>query len=120
MALTDLWLSSQEQLQDKHVQQIIAFAGEGKLSDGGIASSERVQTLMEIGVGGVMMGRPALGYAGVFDLFKNELGFNDPAKPLPSVSSLKQRYDEIYNRIGGDEKYRDRFHRVVDRKKPSY
>lgn len=40
MALVDLWVSSQDQLKQKHVQQIIAFAGDGKLLDGGEASTE--------------------------------------------------------------------------------
>ena len=40
MALTDLWLLSREQLAGKHVQQIIAFAGDGKLTDSGIAAGE--------------------------------------------------------------------------------
>ena len=40
MALVDLWLSSRDQLMDKHVQQIIAFAGDGRLLDGGLASRE--------------------------------------------------------------------------------
>jgi hypothetical protein len=40
MALVDLWMSSQDQLRQKHVQQIIAFAGDGKLLDGSEASSE--------------------------------------------------------------------------------
>lgn len=40
MALTDLWISSQDQLRQKHVQQIIAFAGDGKLLDGSEASYE--------------------------------------------------------------------------------
>ncbi|HEY0370643.1 MAG TPA: hypothetical protein VGD79_01500 [Thermoanaerobaculia bacterium] len=40
MALRDLWLNTPEQIRDKHVQQIIAFAGEGKLLDGGAASAE--------------------------------------------------------------------------------
>jgi hypothetical protein len=40
MALIDLWKSSQEQLRQKHVQQIIAFAGDGKLLDGREASKE--------------------------------------------------------------------------------
>jgi len=33
MALVDLWIGSQDQLKQKHVQQIIAFAGDGKLLD---------------------------------------------------------------------------------------
>jgi hypothetical protein len=40
MSLRDLWISSPEQIRDKHVQQIIAFAGEGELLDGGAASAE--------------------------------------------------------------------------------
>lgn len=40
MPLTELWTSSQQELQDKHVQQIIGFAGDGKLRDGGVASKE--------------------------------------------------------------------------------
>jgi hypothetical protein len=40
MALVDLWISSQDQLKHKHVQQIIAFAGDGKLLDGSEASRE--------------------------------------------------------------------------------
>jgi len=40
MALKDLLIGSPEQLQDKHVSQVIAFAGAGKLRDGGDASSE--------------------------------------------------------------------------------
>jgi hypothetical protein len=40
MALVDLWMSSQDQLRQKHIQQIIAFAGDGKLLDGSEASNE--------------------------------------------------------------------------------
>lgn len=40
MALVDLWGSSQDQLSNKQVQQIIAFAGDGKLRDGKEASAE--------------------------------------------------------------------------------
>jgi hypothetical protein len=40
MALVDLWTNSREQLEQKHVQQIIAFAGAGKLLDGSEASRE--------------------------------------------------------------------------------
>ena len=40
MALVDLWMSSQDQLRQKHVQQIIAFAGDGRLLDGSEASNE--------------------------------------------------------------------------------
>jgi hypothetical protein len=40
MALKDLWSNSRDQLENKHVQQIITFAGQGKLNDGSVASSE--------------------------------------------------------------------------------
>jgi hypothetical protein len=40
MALTDLWINSRTQLEDKHIQQIIAFAGNGQLRDGNSASAE--------------------------------------------------------------------------------
>lgn len=40
MPLTELWTNAQQELQDKHVQQIMGFAGDGKLRDGSIASQE--------------------------------------------------------------------------------
>src|SRR5438874_4507555 len=40
MSLPDLWITAPDQLRDKHVQQIISFAGEGKLLDGATASTE--------------------------------------------------------------------------------
>jgi len=40
MGLTELWRTSRDQLKEKHVQQIIAFAGDGRLKDGSPASAE--------------------------------------------------------------------------------
>lgn len=40
MSLVELWHSSPEQVRDKQVQQLIAFAGEGNLKDGNVASGE--------------------------------------------------------------------------------
>src|SRR6185295_5064022 len=40
MALIDLWRDSRAQISSKHVQQIVTFAGDGKLADGNISSSE--------------------------------------------------------------------------------
>lgn len=40
MALTQLWKSAPGELQEKHIQQVISFAGDGKLRDGGTASKE--------------------------------------------------------------------------------
>ena len=51
MALADLWLSSREQLVSKHVQQIIAFAGDGRLTDGGESSTEFRQFLTQVPTG---------------------------------------------------------------------
>ena len=40
MSLLDLWQESPDQLRDKLVHQVIAFAGDGKLKDGSVACSE--------------------------------------------------------------------------------
>lgn len=40
MSLIDLWRNDRQQLTEKQFQQIIAFAGGGKLTDGGEASTE--------------------------------------------------------------------------------
>jgi hypothetical protein len=40
MSLVAMWESSPEQLEEKHVQQIIAFAGSGKLRDANDCSDE--------------------------------------------------------------------------------
>lgn len=40
MGLTDLWINTRSQLEEKHIQQIIAFAGGGSLRDGSSASGE--------------------------------------------------------------------------------
>ena len=40
MALLDLWVNDRKHLTEKHVQQVIAFAGDGKLRDDSTASSE--------------------------------------------------------------------------------
>lgn len=45
MALLDLWQHSRGQIEGKHIQQIIAFAGDGKLRDGNAASNELRQFL---------------------------------------------------------------------------
>lgn len=40
MSLAELWSTSRQQLEGKHVHQIIAFAGAGQLTDGGQAAAE--------------------------------------------------------------------------------
>ena len=90
------------------------------IANGGIETPEMVQALLEMGVGGVMMGRPALGNPAIFDYLKNGLGVNDPVKPVPAADDLKQEYSAIYEAIGGSEKYRSRFLKVVGKTRPKY
>jgi hypothetical protein len=40
MALIDLWQSAREAIKDKHIQQVMSFAGNGKLADGNETSNE--------------------------------------------------------------------------------
>jgi len=90
------------------------------VANGGIETPEMVRSLVEMGVGGVMMGRPAMGNPAIFDKLKNELGINDPLKPVQTTDELKQEYDDIYEAIGGSEKYRSRFLNVVGKTRPKY
>jgi hypothetical protein len=48
MSLSDLWKSSRTQLEDKHVQQIIAFGGTGELKDGVSGSMEFRELLSHV------------------------------------------------------------------------
>jgi tRNA-dihydrouridine synthase len=90
------------------------------IANGGIETPETVQSLVEMGVGGVMMGRPAMGNPAIFDYVKNELGVNDPPIPVPTIDDLKREYNDIYEAIGGSEKYRSRFLKVVGKTRPHY
>ncbi len=90
------------------------------IANGGIETPETVRALMEMGVSGVMMGRPAMGNPAIFDLVKNEIVINNPPKPVPTTDDLKREYDDIYEAIGGSEKYRSRFLKVVGKTRPHY
>lgn len=48
MALLDLWHNDRAELEEKHVQQVIAFAGDGKLRDGSTACTEFREYLRHI------------------------------------------------------------------------
>jgi len=48
MPLLDLWRTDRAQLTEKHVQQVIAFSGDGKLRDGSAASTEFREYLRHI------------------------------------------------------------------------
>ena len=88
--------------------------------NGGIETPEIVRSLVEMGVGGVMMGRPALGNPAIFDLMKNELGVNDTARPVPTIDGLKKEYIDICEVIGGSKEYRSRFLKIVGKTRPHY
>jgi len=90
------------------------------IANGGIDSIKKIQSLMSDGLSGVMMGRPAMNNPAFFDLLKNELGMNYPPKPVPSVKDLRKEYDDISEKIGGSEKYRTRFNRVVGARSPHF
>jgi len=90
------------------------------IANGGIETPEMIQSLVEMGVGGVMMGRPAMGNPAIFDLMKNELGVNNPPKPVPTTDDLKREYNDIYEAIGGSDKYRSRFLKVVGKTRPHH
>jgi tRNA-dihydrouridine synthase B len=90
------------------------------IANGGIETPEMVRSLVEMGVGGVMMGRPAMGNPAIFDYMKNELGVNNPPRPVPTIDDLKREYDDIFESIGGSVKYRSRFLKVVGKVRPRY
>ena len=78
------------------------------------AGSPVNNTLMDVGVGGVMMGRPAMRNPAVFNQLKNELGFNKPPRKIPTVIDIVKKYDTIYDEIQGTKKYRQRFLETLD------
>ena len=48
MPLVELWKSAPSELVEKHIQQVIGFAGDGKLRDGGTASKELRDFLAQV------------------------------------------------------------------------
>ena len=93
-----------------------AAGGVPVIANGGVDSAEKVKALTGMGVAGVMIGRAALCNPAVFDALKNELGFNEPRRIVPAIGELVGEYDSLHVRLRGDERYRDRFLRVVGRK----
>lgn len=88
------------------------------IANGGIFTSEKASDLIETGVGGVMMGRPAMSNPAVFNLIKNNLGFNNPHKKIPSIKEIRQEYNVLYDLFGVDERYKNRFHKVIGKTRP--
>jgi tRNA-dihydrouridine synthase B len=93
-----------------------AANGAPVIANGGIDSSDRVKALMGMGVAGVMIGRAALCNPAVFDALKNELGFNEPSRLIPSMDELTREYASLHERLRGHEGYMDSFLRVAGRK----
>ena len=103
--------------EDYSVYPECVEAGRGipVIANGGIDSGEKVDILRGMGVGGVMIGRAALFNPGIFDLLKNELGYNVPVRRVPGLEELRGEYREIYGEYGGQERYFDDFMRVLGR-----
>ncbi|MCX6655935.1 MAG: tRNA-dihydrouridine synthase family protein [Candidatus Bathyarchaeota archaeon] len=93
-----------------------AAGGRPVIANGGIDSPEKVEALKEMSVGGIMIGRAALSNPAIFDFLKNQLGFNKPSKPVPTIHELKKEYAELYSSLHGSERYRDNFYRVFGKK----
>jgi tRNA-dihydrouridine synthase len=102
--------------EDNSVYPLCVEAARGipVIANGGIETAEKVNTLMDVGVGGVMMGRSAMRNPAVFNQLKNELGFNKPPRKMPTVIDIVKKYDTIYDEIQGSKKYRQRFLGVLD------
>ena len=111
-----------DELEDNSVYTECVDSARGipVIANGGITSPKIVQSLMDAGVSGVMMGRPALRNPAIFDHMKNTLDLNDPPKTVPTINELKREYDDIYNAIDGSEKYRSRFLKEVGKTRLQY
>ena len=110
--------SAEHEDNSVYLECVEAARGIPVIANGGIDSAEIIQSLMETGVAGVMMGRPAMGNPAIFDLMKNEFGINDPPKPVPSINDLRGEYDELFDSLDGNEKYRARFNKVIGKTRP--
>ena len=63
-----------------------------------------------------MIGRAALSNPAIFDVLRNELGFNIPAKAIQSVDELKAEYDSICAQLVGSERYRGAFMGIIGKR----
>jgi tRNA-dihydrouridine synthase len=111
-----------DEMEDNTVYPECVEAARGipVIANGGINTSEAVQVLVETGVAGVMMGRPALRNPAIFDQIKNTLGINSLPKLIPTIDDLKREYQEIFKVVGGSENYKSQFMRVAGKKSPIY
>ena len=86
------------------------------IANGGIDSAEKVKLLRDMGVGGVMIGRAALSNPAIFDVLRNELGFNVPEKVIQGVNELKVEYDSIRAQLIGSERYWGAFMDIIGKR----
>lgn len=93
-----------------------AAGGVPVVANGDIDTAEKVKALMDVGVGGVMIGRAAVNNPAIFDELKNSLGFNESQRPVPAVEDLKREYAELHRGMDGQEAYLRNFHRVAGRR----
>jgi tRNA-dihydrouridine synthase len=84
-----------------------AANGKPIIANGEINTSEKVLMLKEMGVSGVMIGRSALKNPAIFDLLKNECGYNNPKKEIPSAQVLKKEYLELATKYHAPGKYKE-------------
>jgi tRNA-dihydrouridine synthase len=103
------------ELEDSSVYPECVEAASGKpiIANGGINSSEKVKQVKAMGVSGAMIGRAALMNPAIFDVIRNELGYNDPPTLIPSIKNLKLEYQRLHSEFGNQEVYSERFHSVV-------
>jgi len=92
-----------------------AAGGRPVIANGGVDTAEKLRELARVGVAGAMIGRAALQDPAIFDSIKNELGINEPRKPIPSAEELKREYGELFSRFGS-EPHRENFLRVLGKK----
>lgn len=115
-AKTAVQESSESEEYSVFPECVEAAAGRQVIANGGVDSVEKVRLLRDMGVGGIMIGRAAIGNPAIFNLLKNDLGFNEPKKTIPNINELKREYVSLNKRFNGQERYKDRFLRVLGKK----
>jgi tRNA-dihydrouridine synthase len=112
-AKTAVQVSRESEDYSVYPECVEAAAGKPIIANGGIDSSEKVKEVQAMGVSGVMIGRAALSNPAVFDVLRNELGFNDPPTPIPGIENLRKEYQKLHSDFRGQEKYSESFNRVL-------
>ncbi|MCX6804105.1 MAG: tRNA-dihydrouridine synthase family protein [Candidatus Diapherotrites archaeon] len=101
---------SQDKEDDSVYAECVSAAkenGKSIIANGSLTKSNKIRNLIEAGISGVMIGRGSMENPAIFDLLKNELGFNSPKKAIPSVSELKSEFLLLHQKFGENEKYKE-------------